>query len=77
MALTDAQLQQLEYETALEQARFSARNNDIAGIKLETVRIAQTTLMENMRNSLAGETSPITPENIISFAETLRAYVNS
>jgi len=77
MALTAEQQQQLEYETALEAARFSARNNDVSGIKLEAVRIAQSTLMENLRNSAAGEATPITPSDITTFAESLRTYVNS
>ena len=77
MALTTEQEAQLEYEKALEQARFEARNSDTSGIKLEAVRVAQTTLMENLRNAEAGSGSPITAEDITTFAESLRTYVNS
>lgn len=77
MALTDAQTQQLEYETALEQAKFAARTSDTSGIKLEAVRIAQITLMENLRNADAGSASPISADDITTFAESLRTYVNS
>jgi type II secretory pathway predicted ATPase ExeA len=77
MALTDAQLLNIEYETALERARFAARDQDKSGIKLESVRVAQTTLMENLRNTSVAAAEPITATDIIAFADSLRAYIHS
>lgn len=43
--------------------------------RLETLRIAQTTLLENKRN-LPVDGREITPEEIIAFSDALVSYVN-
>ena len=73
MALTAEQQFQLDLETA--------RNNNQLAVaakqaKLEAVRLAQHTLLENRRN-LPVDAREVTAADITAFATTLVNYVNS
>ena len=65
MALTQEQLDQIEYQKASQ-----AFNN-----KMEAVRIARDVLMENDRNKPVGERG-ITAADITTFAQTIEQFVN-
>ena len=77
MALTAEQQADLEYQTALENLRYA---NQVAMVvkqnKLEAIRIAQHTLIENRRN-MPVDQREITAADITAYATTLMNYINS
>ena len=81
MALTTEQQAQIDIQVAVQTAVVSAQAaaNAAEGAKqrkLEAVRIAHTTLLENKRN-LPVEQRQITPSDITAFADSLNNYVNA
>jgi recombination DNA repair RAD52 pathway protein len=75
MALTPEQ--QIELQTAIATAQEAVGVQESAKQrKLESVRIAHTTLLENKRN-LPVEQRQITAAEITAFADSLNAYVNA
>ena len=77
MALTPEQQSQVELETALAIARQAGQAEiSKAQAKLEAVRIAQATLVENARTKPVGSPD-ITAADVTAFADTLVSYVNS
>ena len=77
MALTVEQQLQLELSDALEATRHS---NQMAlqakQAKLEAVRLAQQTLIENAR-SKAVDSRDVAAADITAFAQTLVAYIDA
>jgi len=77
MALTAEQQAQADIQIAVENARHA---NQMAiqakQAKLEAVRLAQQTLVENSRNKPV-DTREITAADITAYATTLVNYVNS
>lgn len=81
MALTTEQQTQLDTQIALQTAVVSAQAaaNAVETAKqrkLDAVRIAHTTLLENKRN-LPVEQRQITPAEITAFANSLNSYVDA
>jgi hypothetical protein len=66
MALTEEQLNQIEFQKAQQ----ASNNND----RMEAVRLARDILMENDRNKPTGERG-ITASDVTAFADTLLTYV--
>lgn len=77
MALTPEQQEQLDMQLAIIDAQ---KNSQLAvqskQTKIEAVRLAKETLIENSRNKPVADRD-ITGEDIINFANTLIAYVES
>jgi type II secretory pathway component PulF len=81
MALTTDQQAQVDIQTAIQTAVVNAQAAANAAEtakqrKLEVVRIAHTTILENKRN-LPVEQRQITPSDITAFADSLNNYVNA
>jgi hypothetical protein len=66
MALTEEQLNQIEFQKAQQ----AMNNND----RMEAVRIARDILMENDRNKPTGERG-ITAADVTSFADAIVTFV--
>ena len=66
MALTEDQLNQLEFQKAQQ----ALNNNE----RMEAVRIARDILMENDRNKPTGERG-ISPSDLTTFAEAIITFV--
>jgi hypothetical protein len=66
MALTEEQLNQIEFQKAQQ----ASNNND----RMEAVRIARDILMENDRNKPTGERG-ITAADVTSFADAIVTFV--
>ena len=62
---------QAQFDMLLKQEEMAAKNR-----KLDTLRLAQATLMENSRAKPVSERD-VSAEDVISFAETLYTYVNT
>jgi predicted RNase H-like HicB family nuclease len=80
MALTAEQQAQIEYETALQEAREAGRQAhelamDQRRIKQEMIRLAKETLIENDRSKPADERG-VSASDITTFAAALNTYVN-
>jgi len=77
MALTPEQQADVDYHNAIEATRHA---NQIAlqtkQAKLEAIRLAQQTLIENARSKAVGERD-VAAADITAFADTLVAYVNA
>ena len=77
MALTAEQQAQVDIQLALENARHA---NQMAmqakQAKLEAVRIAQATLIENARSKPV-ESRDVTAADITAFAAALEAHINA
>ena len=77
MALTPEQQASVEYNDALEATRHA---NQLAlqtkQAKLEAVRLAKETLLENARSKPVGERD-VTAADVTAFADTLVAYVTA
>ena len=77
MALTPEQQAEVDKQAAISAAQVNANAAEAAKQrKLETVRIAQITLLENKRN-LPVEQRQITAAEITAFADSLMGYVNA
>lgn len=75
MALTAEQ--EIELRTTIANIQATASNADAAKQRrLEALRIAHSTLIENKRN-LPVEQRQITAAEITAFADTLNAHVNA
>ncbi len=76
MALTAEQQAQVDIQLALENARHT---NQMAAeavrAKLEAVRLAQQTLIENRRNQPV-DAREVTASDITAYANTLVSYIN-
>jgi hypothetical protein len=66
MALTEEQLNQIEFQKAQQ----ASNNND----RMEAVRLARDILMENDRNKPTGERG-ITAVDVTSFADAIVTFV--
>jgi hypothetical protein len=76
MALTAEQQAQIDIQIAIENVRHQAQvAMQAKQAKLEAVRLAQQTLIENSRNKPV-DTREITAADITSYATTLVNYVN-
>ena len=77
MALTTEQIDQIAYQEASEAGR---RAHEIAmesrRAKLEAVRLAKETLIENARSKPA-DSRDVTPADITAFADALVASINA
>ena len=77
MALTAEQQSQLDLQLAFENARHA---NQMAAeskrAKLEAVRLAKETLIENARNKPV-DTRDVTAADITAFAASLEAHINA
>ena len=77
MALTTEQQDQVDMQVAVENARHA---NQMAAqakqAKLEAVRLAQQTLIENSR-SKAVDSRDVAAADITAFAQTLVAYIDA
>ncbi len=77
MALTPEQQAEVNLQAAITAAQVSATQSEAERQrKLEVLRIAHTTLIENKRN-LPVDQRQITAADITAFADTLNAYVNA
>jgi hypothetical protein len=77
MALTAEQQAQADIQIAVENARHASQMEFQAKqAKLEAVRIAQQTLIENRRNQPV-DAREVTATDITAYATTLVNYVNS
>ena len=76
MALTEEQQAQVDLETAIESARYTAsgRNKEH---KLEALRMAQTVINENRRLTAVADATDVTASDITTMADSLLTYVNS
>lgn len=77
MALTDAQLNEIEYQSALAEAQTASHT--IANEKqrrADILRQAQAIVFENRRLLTASEASDVTAADVTAIADTLMAYVN-
>ena len=77
MALTTEQIDQIAYQEASEAGR---RAHEIAmesrRAKLEAIRLAKETLIENARSKPA-DSRDVTPANITAFADALVASISA
>tara|TARA_R110000822_G_scaffold231459_1_gene363400 strand:- start:314 stop:547 length:234 start_codon:yes stop_codon:yes gene_type:complete len=77
MALTAEQQSQLELQNAMEATRHANQLVVLAAqSKLECVRLAQQTLVENARSKPVDERD-ITATDITTFANTLASYTSA
>lgn len=72
MALTPEQQEQIEMQTALEAIRTQSDNKMR---RLEAVRLAKETLIENARSKPV-DARDVSASDITSFADTLVSYIN-
>jgi hypothetical protein len=77
MAFTPEQQAQVDIQIAIDAARTAGQvEADAKRAKLEAVRLAKETLIENRRN-LPVDQREVTATDITSFANTLVTYVNA
>jgi hypothetical protein len=77
MAFTPEQQAQVDIQIAIDAARTAGQvEADAKRAKLEAVRLAKETLIENRRN-LPVDQREVTAADITSFANTLVSYVNA
>jgi hypothetical protein len=77
MAFTPEQQAQVDIQIAIDAARTVGQvEADAKRAKLEAVRLAKETLIENRRN-LPVDQREVTATDITSFANTLVTYVNA
>lgn len=76
MALTADQQAQVDIQLALENARHANQMQaEIARVKLEAVRLAKETLIENARSKPV-DSRDVSAADIQAFAQTLVSYIN-
>jgi hypothetical protein len=73
MALTTEQQDQIEFSAALAQANAVTETKRA---RLEAVRLAKETLIENARSKAVGERD-VTAADITTFAAALTAYIDA
>lgn len=77
MALTTEQQAQVDMQLAIDSARQALQVAEAnRQRRLDAIRIAQATLIENKRNLPVAERQ-VTEAEITAFADTLNTYVNS
>jgi|TARA_R110000868_G_scaffold181378_1_gene422330 hypothetical protein len=77
MALTQEQLDYVEYQNALNQSNLiNQQDAQRAAARMEAVKLAKETLIENARSKPVGERD-ITAADITAFADTLVNYMNT
>jgi hypothetical protein len=77
MALTAEQQAQVDIQLAVENARNASQLAIVMKqAKLEAVRVAQQTLIENRRNQPV-DAREVTAEDITAYATTLVNYINN
>jgi hypothetical protein len=81
MALTPEEQSQVDIQVAVQMALENVRHANQAELqtkqaKLEAVRLAKETLVENARSKPVGERD-IVAADVTAFADTLVAYVNA
>ena len=78
MALSPEHQAQVEFQTALEEARNTTQAaTEAKRAKLDALRIAKEVLVENRRTKTAAEAVDIDNADITNFAAALTAFVNS
>ena len=76
MALTAEQQAQVDIQLAVENARHANQMQaEIARVKLEAVRLAKETLIENARSKPV-DARDVSAADIQAFAQTLVSYIN-
>ena len=76
MALTAEYQAQVDIQLALENARHANQMQvEAARVKLEAVRLAKETLIENARSKPV-DARDVSAADIQAFAQTLVAYIN-
>ena len=73
MALTTDQQDQIEFATAMATANSA---NEVRRARLEAVRLAKETLIENARSKSVDERD-VTAADIATFAAALTAYIDA
>lgn len=81
MALTEEQQAQVDIQIAIQKAEEERRQAyeivvELRRIKLESVRLAKETLIENARSKPV-DNRDVTAEEIATFAQSLVAYVDA
>ena len=77
MALTAEQQSQVDLNDAIEATRFANQAAlQAKQAKLEAIRLAQQTLLENAR-SKAVDSRDVTAADITTFAEAIVTYINA
>lgn len=77
MAFTEEQQAQMDIQLALENARHANQMQaEAVRAKLEAVRLAKETLIENARSKPV-DSRDVSAADIQAFAQTLVAYINS
>lgn len=77
MALTQEQLDYVEYQNVLNQSNLiNQQDAQRAAARMEAVKLAKETLIENARSKPVGERD-ITAADITAFADTLVNYMNT
>ena len=76
MALTAEQQAQVDIQLAVENARHANQMQaEITRVKLEAVRLAKETLIENARSKPV-DARDVSAADIQAFAQTLVSYIN-
>ena len=76
MALTQEQLDYVEYQNALNQSNLiNQQDAQRAAARMEAVKLAKETLIENARNKPIDDRD-LTADEITAFANVLITYVN-
>ena len=76
MALTPEQQAQVDVQLAVENARHTNQMQaEAARAKLEAVRLAKETLIENARSKPV-DARDVSADDIQAFAQTLVSYIN-
>lgn len=77
MALTAEQQAQIDFQVAMDQSRRDHETAmEMRRAKLEAVRLAKETLIENRRNQPVDDRE-VTAADIAGYANTLMSYINS
>lgn len=77
MALTEVQLNEIEYQAAIAAATNGNRDAEITRQrKADVLRQAQAIVFENRRLLTAAEATDVTATDITTIADQLLAYIN-
>jgi hypothetical protein len=76
MAFTDEQQAQVDIAIAVDNGRYqNQQNSERLSMRLETIRLAKETLIENSRSLPAG-TRSVSASDIVNFALALENHIN-
>lgn len=77
MALTEVQLNEIEYQTAMSAASNTGREEELVRQRrADALRQAQAIVFENRRLLTASEAADITASDVTALADQLLGYVN-